>query len=469
MKNYKALFILLTLLNCFNKISYSQTNFNNQLISKTVVFSNETMKLNFVNNQEIFSEGWDTLPQPRFWQDVICLSPDSCIINVAATRFALDKVTNEEWKCQQDSEKDSYRECLKKMFGLDDQHSIYVTSGKRDFYEYKKVIPMINTATGVFVKNNVDPWYAQTILLIESPGKSTQKSSVGAYGPFQLMRSVARKYGLRINKHEDQRTDLSKAAMAAAKLLGNSFIPKVKEMLDGKNIKYNETDLWFRLLVMHAYHAGPGNVNCVLNELNPTEGGISLFTKIWQTECNGFKNESQNYSQIALASLILFDKIINQEKDTVFMVQGDRMLSKYKTGLPYNDANNFLNACMRAYANDLLDGTISFEYFIKKVGILQKEIVHLDKKNPDKNSDMAIVKRNPLNQDQFLKLGDQLLKKKKVEEAIKVFKLNVEQNPNSPLAYDSLSRAYQMLGKKDLAIKYINKSTALKNGIEISR
>jgi tetratricopeptide (TPR) repeat protein len=448
---------------------FAQTNYRSLLIQKPTVFYNDVANLNFVDNKNLFSEGWDTLPQPKFWQDVICLSPDSCILNVAETRQNLCSVTNEEWNCQEDSEKETYRKYLKNTYGITDGAEIYVTKGKREFYEYKKVIPLISIAADIFIENNVDPWYAQTILLIESPGKTAQKSSVGAYGPFQLMKNVAKKYGLHVNKHVDERTDLRKSAGAAAKLLGHSFIPKVKEMLDAKNISYNETDLWFRLLVMHAYHAGPGNVKCVLDELNPTAGGIPLFRQIWQTECRGFKNESQNYSQIALASIILFDKIINKEKDTVFMVQGDRMLAKYKkVGLSVPDANNYLNNCLRAYQNDLVEGSVSFDYFFKKVGAVQKEFAYLEYKNSSKEV-KKMKSHVPMSVDQFISLGDQLLRKKKIEEAIKIFKLNVEQNPNSSLAYDSLGRAYKILGKKDLALKYSNKSAALKNNAGINQ
>jgi tetratricopeptide (TPR) repeat protein len=441
---------------------FAQNNYRNLLINKPTVFYNQVANLNFVDNKSLFTEGWDALPQPKFWQDVICLSPDSCILNVAGTRQALDVVTNEEWKCQEDSEKECYRNYLKRTYNISDEANIYVTTGKKEFYEYKKVIPLISIASDVFIQNNVDPWYAQTILLIESPGNTARKSSVGANGPFQLMKNVAKKYGLHVNKNVDERTDLRKSAGAAAKLLGTSFIPKVKEKLDSKNIPYNETDLWFRLLVMHAYHAGPGNVNCVLDELNPTAGGIPLFKQIWQTECRGFKNESQNYSQIALASIILFDKMINRDKDTVFMVEGDRMLAKYKkVGLSINDANNYLNSCLHAYQSDLVEGTIPFDYFFKKVGSVQKEFAYLEYKNSNKEV-KKMPTHVPMSVDQFITLGDQLLKKKKVDEAIRVFKLNVEQHPNSSLAYDSLGRAYQISGKKDLAIKYANKSASLK-------
>lgn len=443
---------------------FSQINLHEQTITKTVVFYNDTVQLKFINNKSIYDEKWDKLPQAKFWQEVISLSSDSCILNLPSGRKQLQKISLSEWKCQVDSEKEDYRNYLCYAHGMDSSTSIYATSGKKEFYEHRKVISQIDKAAEVFIRNNTDPWYAQTILLIESPGKFTQKSSAGAFGPFQLMKSVAKKYGLRISKHNDERTDLIKSAGAASKLLSTVCIPRMKNLLETHNIPYSETDLWFRLLVMHAYHAGAGNVYCVINWLNPTEGGVDLFKKIWQTECGGFKNESQNYSQIALANLILFDKIINQNADTVFMVQGDRMFSKYKRVLKNNaDVSNFLNTCLRTYESDLVDGTIPFEYFVKKINMVQKELAYIEYKNPESTEKM-FANRFPLNNAQFISLGEKLLKKKKVEEAIKVFKLNVQQNPNSPLAYDSLSRAYRILGKNDLAIKYINKSTALRGG-----
>jgi hypothetical protein len=58
------------------------------------------------------------------------------------------------------------------------------------------------------------------------------------------------------------------------------------------------------MLVMHIYHAGAGNVIAALDQINPTEGGMGLIQQLWQTEAAGFKNASQNYSQIALAANI---------------------------------------------------------------------------------------------------------------------------------------------------------------------
>ena len=57
-------------------------------------------------------------------------------------------------------------------------------------------------------------------------------------------------------------------------------------------------------------------------------------------------------------------------------------------------------------------------------------------------------------------IGDELMGKGDVENAIKVFQLNVEQSPESGNAYDSLAEAYMTAGNKKLAIKFYEKSMA---------
>src|SRR5262249_2282347 len=55
-------------------------------------------------------------------------------------------------------------------------------------------------------------------------------------------------------------------------------------------------------------------------------------------------------------------------------------------------------------------------------------------------------------------LGYQLLQMKKMNEAIRVFQLNVEAYPQSGNAYDSLAEAYMLNGDKQLAIANYQKS-----------
>jgi hypothetical protein len=263
----------------------------------------------FVPDEQLFSEGWDLLAQPNFWKKVMVLSPDSCIINIAATREILFYESFIAWKSQTEEEKDSVRAEIRCNYGLDSNEMLYVTSGKNHFYDFKKVIPTLSKGIEVFEQQGVNPWYAQSILLIESPGK-IQYSTVGAYGPFQLMKSVARTYGLTVNKRKDDRKDFVLSAIAASKLLRISCIPSAKIILNKHAIHYNENDLWFKLFVLHIYHAGAGNVGKLMDHMNPDSGGIGLITEMWQNTCGGFKNASQNYSQVALASNLILEELI---------------------------------------------------------------------------------------------------------------------------------------------------------------
>lgn len=68
-------------------------------------------------------------------------------------------------------------------------------------------------------------------------------------------------------------------------------------------------------------------------------------------------------------------------------------------------------------------------------------------------------------------MGYHLLAQKRIDEAIKVFELNVQEYPKAWNPYDSLAEAYMNAGKKELAIKNYEKSLELnpenKNGAEM--
>jgi len=432
-------------------------NADTPLLKRVVCSYDDTTRLSFVSNANVFTERWDTLQQVKFWQEVIRQSADTALINVASTRCILHKTPFEDWKCQSESEKTAYKKFINLANGLDTNTNLYVTFGKKEFYEYKRVIPVIGKSVEIFKNNNVDPWYAQTILLIENPGKNHNKSYVGANGPFQLMKSVAIKFGLKVNKHVDERTDLNKSALAASQLLKSSCIPKVKAMLNEKNIPFSEDDLWFRLLVMHAYHAGPGNVACVINELNPKKGGIELFTQIWKTECGGFKNESQNYSQIALANIVIFERFLQSNKDSLWLVQGEKMMANYKKSKTQGIAGiNKLKQSLELYSDDLMDGTIPADFFISRMTSIQKELAaYKIKKTNEEETNLSMT--------QYLALGKQLIRKRQLDDAIKILKLNIQHYPNCVTAYDSLSRIYKIQGNKQMALFYNQKGASIKN------
>lgn len=76
-----------------------------------------------------------------------------------------------------------------------------------------------------------------------------------------------------------------------------------------------------------------------------------------------------------------------------------------------------------------------------------------------------------LNERQMNRLGYDLIAVHRVKDAIAVFKLNVEDYPQSFNVYDSLGEAYMVNGDKELAIKNYQKSTELNpdnsNGVEM--
>ena len=268
----------------------------------------------FVNTDDLIEERWDLLAQPNFWKEVMLLHPDSCLINIAATRTILGKDSFIKWKAQTEEEKTLYKDSVRKTYSLSPTEKIYVTSGKSHFYQFEKVIPSISKAIPIFKKHNTDPWYAQAILLIESPGK-IEFSNVGAYGPFQLMKSVARSHGLIVNKTVDERKDFNKSAMGAASLIRKTCIPQAKRILTENNIPYSEDEVWFKLFVLHIYHAGAGNVEGLIKSFEDKPTNQQLITKMWQSEWGGFKNASQNYSQVALAAMLNLRTVIDKGCD----------------------------------------------------------------------------------------------------------------------------------------------------------
>lgn len=269
-----------------------------------------------ISASTLYSEGWSDLAQPIFWKQIMQLSPDSCLINIAATRVVVGKMSNGDWNAQSEVQKNIYRDSIRALHGLDSESRIFVTTGKNDFYKFTTVYPDIQLGVEAFERYAVDPWYAQAILLIESPGQ-LKKSRAGAYGPFQLMPAVARAQGLTVNNYTDERSDFDRSAYGASRLISRVCIPEAKRILEAHNLAYNENDVWFRLFVLHVYHAGASNVSAVVNKIAPQTGGQDLIRSMWINSAGNFGNNSQNYTQLALASQLILNEMAHADADYV--------------------------------------------------------------------------------------------------------------------------------------------------------
>lgn len=306
-------FILATLLAPISLFSQPEKSWDHEKIE---VYENQSLST-LMHAETIFEDRWDLLPQPQFWKQIMKLSPDTCLINCASNRVVLKKMAIKEWSKQTELQKDVFKDSIKKTHGLDPSEQIFVTTGKNDFYKFKEVYPSLSKGVEAFEQYGIDPWYAQAILLIESPGQ-LKKSVAGAYGAFQLMPGVARAAGLTVNSSVDERKNFERSAYGAARLLSRVCIPEAKKILRAHNLSFEESDLWFRLFVLHVYHAGAMNVSAVVRKINPTTGNQELITKMWVTSAADFGNNSQNYTQLALASQLILHDLVYEHCEEIF-------------------------------------------------------------------------------------------------------------------------------------------------------
>jgi hypothetical protein len=272
---------------------------------------NDTVMRNIVRTDQVYAERLDTLPQVIFWRRIMKMTPDSGLISLQSTRCVFACFAKADWERLGTEGQDRYRDSIRRTHCLDSTASLLFTTGKNDFYDAAAVIPQIDRAIPIFIRDSVDPFYAQAILLIESPGKML-RSNVGAMGSFQLMKGVAISMGLKVNKSVDERKDFDKSAWAAAKLIRTVCIPYTNSMLSKRGIAYNPDELWYKLLVLHVYHAGAGNVDKALTVIAPTEGGMGLIKRLWQTTAGSFGKSSQAYSQLAVAAFIELDIVLGR-------------------------------------------------------------------------------------------------------------------------------------------------------------
>ena len=281
-----------------------------------IINPHSNLNENYIFDQSIYQLKVYELPQIKFWRSIMNLSQDSAILCFHDNREIIQKIAILDWNSKSDSLKKMHKDSVRLIKKIDTNNRILITSGKKFFYDFEKTSKNFHQGINCFVSNGVNPWYAQAILLIESPNK-LQKSSAGAYGSFQLMKGVAKKFGLKVNRTIDERADFERSAFAASSLIKTICIPNAIKILDSLQIQnYDQEDLWFKLLVMHVYHAGAYNVEKALFTFNPKQGDMNLIYGLWQAQTNRFKSASQNYSQLILAAMLEMNDRRNLLKTT---------------------------------------------------------------------------------------------------------------------------------------------------------
>jgi len=126
-------------------------------------------------------------------------------------------------------------------------------------------------------------------------------------------------------------------------------------------------------------------------------------------------------------------------------------------GAPLNQMTRSIRGILKGKTYDLPKKSVAFEL----LGVIQSEgieagIAHYNK---IKEADKYDLDENEMNQ-----IGYQLMGSDQVEEALQVFKLNVEAFPKSFNVYDSYAEASMKLGRNDQAIENYKKSVEMNRG-----
>ncbi len=252
---------------------------------------------------------------PLFWRRVLDLGRDSSIAVDIETRQTYGVLSARLIDSMERMGRlDSFAKAFRMNLGFDSLAPIRFVRGKSQFFQYQKVGPLLHMAFEEFTKLDVNPRIAELLLLIESPNNPNGVSSSGAVGHFQLMPFVAKKYGLIVTSSRDERLDFSRSAYAAARLVKEYAMPAADEICASIGLEPQHKELWYHLLVLHIYNAGGGSVSQAAAVIGHVDDPYEFIQTLWKTKAGRFGNQSQNYSQVALASYCKYRDFLFQRK-----------------------------------------------------------------------------------------------------------------------------------------------------------
>ena len=126
-------------------------------------------------------------------------------------------------------------------------------------------------------------------------------------------------------------------------------------------------------------------------------------------------------------------------------------------GAPLNQMTQSIRAILKGKTYDLPKKSVAYDV----LGVIQSDGIEAGTAHYNKIKD---ADNYDLNENEMNQVGYQLMGSDKIEEALQVFKLNIEAFPKSSNAYDSYGEAFMKLGKNDQAIENYKKSIELNPG-----
>ena len=75
--------------------------------NEKILVYNDSEVNQLISANQIFEKRWDVLPQAQFWKKIMCLTPDTCIVNIA--KNVLEKIPSENWVYLSKEEKRKFR------------------------------------------------------------------------------------------------------------------------------------------------------------------------------------------------------------------------------------------------------------------------------------------------------------------------------------------------------------------------
>ena len=132
LKNSILVFFLL-----FNSLIFSQEQKTAYVVE--VAGLHDSLNYHFVENQQLYKEGWDTLVQPKFWRTLMTMGEDSALINVGSTRQIINKIAVSDWNKLTKEDQSAIRDSVKVHYGLAEEEHVYMTSGKKEYIIFQKL------------------------------------------------------------------------------------------------------------------------------------------------------------------------------------------------------------------------------------------------------------------------------------------------------------------------------------------